>query len=167
MRFQLEQRFPAPLEAVEAALLDPTFVGRLAQFPKLGAPELLEHEVDGDVVRQHIRYRFTGALSPAVTSVVDQARLTWVEETTFDRRTHRGHHSIVPDHYATRLSCGYTTRLEPAGAQADATLRVTEGDIRVRFPLVGGKVEKAIVGGLADHADQEIDVLVGWLAEQG
>lgn len=167
MRFRVEQRFPVPLDTVEAALVDPGFLDRLGLLPALGAPELLSQEVDGHVVRQRVRYHFTGDLSPAVTAVVDPARLTWVEDTTFDRGHHRGEHRIVPDHYASRLQSSYTTRLQPDGAAGDATLRSTEGEVRVRFPLVGAKVEKAIVGGLTDHAGLETEVLLQWLAEQG
>ena len=166
MRFRLQQRFPAPLPAVEAALLDPAFLARLAQLPRVGAPELLDQEAAGYIVRQRVRYRFTGELSPAVTAVVDPGRLTWVEETTYDRRSHRGEHRIVADHYADRLRSSYTTTLEPAGDHGDATLRITDGDVRVRFPLVGGRVERAIVGGLAEYAGQETEALRQWLAEQ-
>ncbi len=164
MRFRVEQRFAAPLEAVEDALLDPGFLARLAELPKLGAPEVLSHEVDGDVVHQRVRYRFSGDLAPAVTAVVDPDRLTWVEESTFHRGTHRGDHHIVPDHYANRLRASYATRLEPHGA---GTRRLTEGELKVRFPLVGARVEKAIVTGLTQHAAAEADVLAAWLAEKG
>ena len=162
MRFAVDQEFRAPLEAVEAALLDPAFLARLAQLPKLGRPELLASEVDGDVARQQVRYRFAGELSSAVTAVVDPARLTWVEHTTFDLRRHRGEHRIAPDHYADRLRCSYTTALVEDGG---VTRRETEGELRVRFPLVGGRVERAIVSGMVEHAHLEARVLVEWLAE--
>lgn len=169
MRFRVVQRFDAPLEAVESGLLDPEFLSRLAELPRLGAPELLGTEVDGDTVRQRVRYRFVGDLSPAVTAVVDPNRLTWVEETMYDRSTHGGEHRIVADHYANRLASTYTSRLEPAGdTGGDAsggTVRTIEGEVKVRFPLVSGKVERAIVGGLTEHAGLEADVLSGWLAE--
>lgn len=164
MRFTVEQRFAAPLDAVEAALLDPAFLARLAELPRLGAPELLSSEEDGQLVRQRVRYRFAGDLSPAVTAVVDPRRLTWVEATTFDRRTHRGDHHIVPDHYGDRLRCTYTTQLS---ADTEGTGRATAGDIRVRFPLVGSRVERAIVSGLSEHAELEAEVLLDWLAERG
>lgn len=167
MRFRVEQRFAAPLAAVEAALLDPEFLNRLAQLPRLGAPELLGTEVDGDTVRQQVRYRFAGDLSPAVTAVVDPARLTWVEETAYDRGAHRGEHHVVPDHYGGRLTASYSTNLQESGDDPGTTVRTTEGEVRVRFPLVGGKVERAIVGGLTEHAGLEAEVLDRWLAEQG
>jgi hypothetical protein len=49
--------------------------------------------------------------------------------------------------------------------EADRTRRVAEGDVRVSFPLVGGKVERAIVSGLSEHADLEVAVVNGWLAD--
>lgn len=167
MRFRVEQRFDAPLAAVEAALLDPGFLERLAGLPALGAPELLSSEVDGHVVHQRVRYRFAGDLAPAVTAVVDPNRLTWVEETTYDLIVHCGEHRVVPDHYAGRLTSSYSTHLKPADDNPDATVRATDGEVRVRFPLVGGKVEKAIVAGLVSHAGLEAEVLARWLAEQG
>lgn len=162
MRFAVEQRFPAPLGAVEAALVDPAFLARLALLPKLGEPQLLASEVDGPIVRQQVRYRFAGELAPAVTAVVDPRRLTWVEHTTFDRRSHRGEHRIEPDHYGDRLRCSYTTQLSGHGR---FTSRVTEGELRVRFPLVSGRVERAIVSGLVEHAELEAEVLGRWLAD--
>ena len=160
MRFRLEQRFDSPPDVVEAALLDPAFLSELSRLPQLGAPEVLSHEVDGDVVRQHVRYRFTGGLAPAVTAVVDPDRLTWVEDTSYDLRSHRGDHRVRPDHYPGRLKASYTTRVEPAGG---GTRRLTEGEVAVRFPLVGGRVEKAIVSGLAEHARLEAGALEEWL----
>ena len=165
MRFRLEQRFPAPVEVVEAALVDDAFLQRLGQLPDMGHPQLLEQVTEGDVVRQRVRYRFAGHLSPAVTAVVEPAKLSWVVESVLDRRAHRGEHRIVPDHYPGRLQCSYHTRLEPEGPAS--TRRVAEGELKVRFPLVGPRVERAIVTGLAHHADAEVEVLRGWLADRG
>lgn len=164
MRFSVEQRFAASLEDVESGLLDPAFLARLAELPRLGAPELLSTEVDGDVVRQRVRYRFSGTLAPAVTAVVDPARLTWVDEVTFSRAHHRGEHRIVPDHYGGRLTASYTAQLARDG---DGARRAVSGQLRVRFPLVGGRVERAIVSGLVDHAHLEAEVLDRWLRERG
>jgi hypothetical protein len=162
MRFRLEQRFPGPLATVEAALVDPAFIDRLGTLSQLGRPRLLRREDDGALVRLDVRYAFTGELSGAVTAVVDPERLTWVDVAVFDRATHRSRHRILPDHYADRLSCTYETALHQEGD----TVRVAEGELRVRFPLVGGRVERAIVSGMAEHAHHEEAALADWLAEQ-
>lgn len=166
MRFRIEQRLPGPIAAVEDALLDPAFLDRLASLPKLGRPELLDQQVDGDRVRQRVRYAFAGDLSPAVTAVVDPERLTWVEDVTLDRRTHRSEFTIVPDHYGSRLRCSGTFTLtdDPDDPGGPGVLRVAEGELKVSFPLVGGKVERAIVSGIEEHAAREAEVLREWLS---
>ena len=164
MRFSIEQVFPGPLERVEAALLDPAFLSSLATLPKLGAPELLDVTENGTTVHRRVRYRFTGDLSPAVTAVVDPAKLTWVEDAYVDRSTHRTTFRILPDHYGSRLKCSGTFALTevPGGVR-----RMLDADLRVSFPLVGGKVERAIVSGLREHAALEADALRDWIAQQG
>ncbi|HEX3622307.1 MAG TPA: DUF2505 family protein [Acidimicrobiales bacterium] len=161
MRFRLEQRFSAPLDAVEAAFVDPAVLGELAELPELGRPEILSRSDDGDTVTMDVRYAFVGELSKAVTAVIDPARLTWVEHSMLDRRTHRTALSIRPDHYADRLTCSATVTLAPldgAGCR-----REVDGDLRVRAPLVASKVERAIVSGLRDHATVEGRVVQAWL----
>jgi hypothetical protein len=78
--------------------------------------------------------------------------------------THRTTFRILPDHYANRLRCNGTFRLEdvPGGVR-----RVAEGDLRVSFPLVGGKVERAIVSGLREHAALEAGALRAWMTQTG
>ena len=161
MDFRLEQRFAAGVEAVEAALLDPRFVGRLGELPRLGRPALLAEQREGTVVRREVRSAFVGELSPAVTAVVDPDKLTWVDVGEHDLATHRSRHHIVPDHYGSRLSCTYETALTAGGS---GTLRVTAGELRVHMPLVGRRVERAIVSGLAEHAALEAEALADWLA---
>lgn len=164
MRFTIEQAFPAPLERVEAALVDPAYLERLSTLPKLGRPTLLERreEEGGQLVHQSVRYAFVGDLNSAVRRVVDPRRLTWVEQATIDRRTHVTTWRIVPDHYGYLLRSHGTFRLE---ATAAGTRRVAEGELKVSVPLVGGKVEQAIASGLREHAALEQVVLEEWLRD--
>lgn len=164
VRFQIEQRFPGTLPVVEAALIDPAYLARLSALPKLGAPELLDRSEDGDLVLLSVRYRFVGEVSSAVRAVVDPARLGWIEESTLDRRTHITTWTIVPDHYGGLLRCSGTYTLHDEG---ETTRRVADAEIKVSVPLVGGKVERAIVSGLQEHADAEEAVMAEHLAATG
>jgi hypothetical protein len=164
MRFTIEQTFAGPLEQVEDALVDPKFLERLSTLPKLGRPTLVHRVEKGDLVHQWVKYAFTGEVNAAVRRVVDPARLTWVEESTLDRRTHRTTWRIVPDHYRNLLRSSGEFRLEPLGA--DRTKRTTEAELKVTVPLVGGKVEQAIVSGLREHAELEEQVLDEWLRNE-
>ncbi len=151
VRFRLEQRFAAPLLAVEEAFVELELLAHLGELPDLGRPQLLEQFSDDGTVRQRVRYKFQGQLSSAVTSVIDPDRLTWVEESTLDRATHTTDFVIRPDHYPDRLRCSGTVTLDEDEDEG-ATTRLTEGDLRVRAMLVAGRVERAIIAGLHDHA---------------
>lgn len=165
MNFRIEQKVAAPIDAVEEALVDADFIAATAELPKVGGAELLDQQRDGDRVKQRIRYRFTGELSSAVTAVVDRDRLTWVDEAEYDLAAHSSEHEIVPDHYGSRLQASYSNRLEPDGD--GRTRRVAEGTVKVRMPLVGGRVERAIVSGLEEHAAAEAALLERWVADPG
>ena len=84
MDFTVIQVFAAGADAVARAYASPELYEHLVGLPKLGTPEVLDHRVDGDIVRLQVRYRFVGDLSPAVTAVVDPRRLSWVEHSTHD-----------------------------------------------------------------------------------
>jgi hypothetical protein len=163
MHFRLEQRFDAPMEAVESAFVDPDLLAHLSGMADLGHPELLDQVADADTVRQRVQYRFTGDLSPAIAAVLDRDRLTWVEESVLDRRTHRQSFRIVPDHYADRLKCTGTVTLQEAYG---GTLRVAEADLDVRFPFVGQTVARTIVAGLVENAATQEQAVAEWLSRR-
>lgn len=162
MKFRIEQQLAVSPAAVAEALVDADFIAASADLPKIGGAELLDQERDRTRVRQRIRYRFTGELSSAVTAVVDRDRLTWVDESEHDLVAHRSEHRIVPDHYGNRLQASYSTRLDADGD--GVTRRIAEGAVKVRMPLVGGRVERAIVSGLQEHARAEAALLERWVA---
>ena len=163
MRFEVEQRFRATVEDVEAAFLDVDLLRRLDGLPSLGRPELLDQVDDGETVRQRVRYRFTGRLSPAITAIVDPDRLTWVQEAVVNRSTHRTDITIVPDHYPDRLWCAGTITLQDANGSGDRCVRLTDGDLQVRFPVVAARVERVIVTGMQNHAGAEVAIVERWL----
>ena len=163
MRFEIEQAIAGPVEAVARAYTEPRFYELLGRLPKLGRPEVLDRQENGSVVHLAVRFRFTGNLSPAVTRVVDPARLTWVEQSVHDLEHHTVTFHMQPDNYADRLRFDGSSRFEPAGD--GRTRRVAEGDVAVRVPLVGRAVEGAIVSGLREHLAAEVAVVEHLVAD--
>jgi hypothetical protein len=163
VRFELDQRINGAPEAVSAAFADGDFYAALGELPKLGTPEVLDRVVDGDVVVMQIRYHFTGDLSSAVRAVIDPARLSWVERSTHDLAAREVRFDLLADHYADRLKCNGGYRFEPDG---DATVRRAWGDLRVKAPLVAGRVEQAIVSGLREHLAAETALVERFLTSR-
>src|SRR5262245_8717726 len=161
MQFRIEQTLHAAPADVQDMLLDPDFLAARSQLPKLGDSEVLERTQDATSARLRVRMRFVGELSSAVTAVVDPAKLTWVDDATFGFAAHTGRHEIIPDHYPDRLSATYDDTVTAAGT---GSTRVLQGELSVRVPLVGGRVEKVIVEGLQEYAAAEADLLNDFLA---
>jgi hypothetical protein len=162
MDFELVQHLHGPLDQVESVFVNPEFIAQSGSLPKLGSPVLLDQQAQGDKLRQRVRYRFVGELSPVVTRIIDPARLTWIEDTTFDRSTHRTSWQILPDNYAHLLSASGEITLASTGD--DTTERRVEGAVKVRVPFVGRKAEAAIISGLREHAALEADLVNRWMA---
>jgi hypothetical protein len=162
VRFRLDQALPGTVEEVLAALTDPAYLATIGTAAKVGEPEVLEQTRDGSSVRQLVRYRFTGELSSAVTAVVDRRRLVWVDEHVYDLERATATFRVLPEHYADRLRAGGTERFV-AGAHDGETRREIEAELTVRWPVVGGMVERAIVSGLKEHLADEADRVSAWL----
>ena len=163
MRFEIEQLIAGPVDAVARVYTEPRFYELLGELPKLGRPELLERREVGSVVDLSVRFRFTGNLSPAVTRVVDPARLSWVEESVHDLEHHTVTFHMKPDNYADRLRFEGSYRFAPVGDRQ--TQRVADGEVAVRAPIVGRAVEGAIVSGLREHLAAEVEVVERLVAE--
>ena len=169
MRFRIEQEIAGPVDAVARVYTEPGFYERLGELPKLGKPTVIDRREDGSEVHLAVRFRFTGDLSPAVTTVVDPAKLTWVEESVHDLERHTVTFHMNPDNYADKLRSQGTVCYEP-GADG-TTRRVTEGVVEVKLPLlmgggrVGGLVEGAIVSGLREHLAAEVEVVERLIAD--
>ncbi|MEP6623300.1 MAG: DUF2505 family protein [Acidimicrobiia bacterium] len=161
MNFEISQALNGTPDAVDAALVDPGFLARMAELPKLGSAEVVDQRREGDVVYQDVRYLFQAELSRAVTRVVDPERMTWIERSVCDLGTHETECEILPDHYSGLLTGRYRSVIVDAGANAHRTIT---GTVKVKMPLVGGKVEGAIVGGIRDNATAQVGLLNAWLA---
>ena len=160
MDFTLHQEIPAPVDAVDAALVDPEFLARMDELPKLGSADVLECTRDGDIVALKVRYLFQAELSAAVTKFVDPSQLTWVEDSTCDLAAHTTSCVIRPDNYENLLTGSYDATIV---ASDTGSLRTVSGKIKVGVPLLGGKVEKAIVGGLGENVDAQTALLTEWI----
>jgi hypothetical protein len=162
MRFSTEQRYRADVAQVVALFTDPDLYPTLSGLPKIGTPEVVEHVVDGSHVRLGLRQHFIGDLPAAALAVIDPAKLTWVEVVDYDLDQGTATTRLRPDHYADRLTCsGRYTFL----ADGPGSIRRLDGELKVRMPLVGGKVEGALVSGLREHAADEQRLVARRLAE--
>lgn len=125
----------------------------LGAIHPLSAPELLSVEEGPERTVVRVRYRFVADLPAAAKRVISADRISWVEETIYDPRTLTAVVEFLPDDDPDRLEASARVRFANVGT---GSTRTVSGRLRVRVPLVGGRVERVIVGDLQK-----------WLAEEG
>ena len=156
MKFVVDHILPAAPDLVLATVTDPAFVAALGELDKIGAPELLEQTRDGDELRQRVRYRFAGELSAVAAAAIDATKLSWVDEHVYDLPRRRSTFVIHPDHYRDTFSGEGREQFLPV---SEGTAWHVEAELKVRWPVVGGLVEKAIASGLRDTLAAEVELL--------
>ena len=146
-------------------MTDPEFFAELRGLPGIEAPVLLERRQRPGAVELDVRYVFSGDLPSVARRVLGRGELAWVQRSTVDLERHRTDFTIVPETHADLLTCTgvYALRGDGSG-EREQTARTISGELRVRVPLLGGRAERAIVGGLVERLDAEAEALRRWLA---
>lgn len=149
MRFAFRQSIAVDVEQALAALAEEAYYAGLGDLGPLGSPQVLSVERGASTVVS-VRWRFEAELPGPARAALDPDRLTWVIRTTFTGPA--ASFEVLPDHYADLLRCAGAMAFTPeaAGCAQDVS-----GELKVRFPLVGGKVEQVIAKGLGEHVAAE------------
>jgi hypothetical protein len=161
VKFVVDHIVAASPDAVLAACIDPAFIALLGGLDKVAAPELLTQERDGTIVHQRLRYHFAGELSSVALAAVDTAKLAWVDDHVYDLARHRATFTIEPEHYADRFEGSGREQFLPV---SEGTAWHVETTLKVRWPVVGGLVEKAIASGVRDALTAEAALLASFLS---
>jgi hypothetical protein len=168
VRFHAEHHFAGPVDAVAERLVDPEFHRHL-ELPDLSLPEVLDEQTDGTTSRLKLRYQYVGQLDPIAKRLLGGRTLTWIQELELDRATYAGRLSFAAEAEPKQLYGSARFRLEPDGdddGDDDAgTVRVLDGELFVRVPVVGGMAERRIVPGLLSRLDVEATALDAQLSD--
>lgn len=151
VRFSVKQHFVQPPDEVIQAYADPEVWERLPPFERVKIVEVLGRSGPKSTPVLRVRYRFVADLPSAARAVLDPAKLTWVQQTTFDMQRRTSRISFFADHYADRFKASAVANF----TDDEACTRSVSGDLRIKVLLVAGQVENAIVDGLKDYLHEE------------
>ncbi|MEA2452009.1 MAG: hypothetical protein QOG04_719 [Actinomycetota bacterium] len=145
-------------------MFDPTFQATLTDIGDLHDRKVLsvEEAPDGTVLRK-VRCVLALEISGIAKSMLGDSDPAWVQEERWDAdRTHCDW-VIHPEVAADLLSASGT--IDIIGSEDKASRAVT-GEVKVRVPLYGGKVEGWIVAGVTRAYDEEAALLGSWLERE-
>jgi hypothetical protein len=161
VRFGFEQRWEAAADDVLAVYIDADFWTSLSGLTKTSVPDVLEVTRTGDTALVRLRYVLSVELPSQASRFIDPDDVAWIEETTWQLKDRTASVRFLPEQAAGLLKASATADLLVDGTD---TTREVKGDLRVRIPLVGGKVEHAIVDGIGGHLEEEADAVADRLA---
>ncbi len=156
MRFGFEQRWTATVDDVVDLYTDESFWRTVEGFGRTSAPEVLEVTRDGDSARTRLRWRLAVELPREASRFIDPDDVAWVEDTRWDLSAHSASVHFEPVQASALLRASATVSVT---AQGDEALRRITGDLNVRIPLLGHKVERAITDGIGEHLSEEAEVV--------
>lgn len=156
VKFGFEQRWNATVDDVVEVYLDPAFWSGLSSLRATKAPMVLDIERGDRRAVVRLRYGLAVDLPREAARFIDPGDVTWVEETTWDLSQRSASVRFLPEQGAGLLRASATASMTAEGADA---VRAVRGELKVRIPLVGGKVERAIVEGVGEHLDAEADAV--------
>jgi hypothetical protein len=161
VRFGFEQRWEAAPDDVLAVYIDADFWSGLDTLSTTSAPQVLEVARRGDRALVRLRYVLTVDLPSQAARFIDPDDVAWVEETTWDLPARSARVRFLPEQASSLMKASATTALQADGLE---TAREVRGELRVRIPLVGGRVEQAIVEGIGGHLEEEADAVADRLS---
>ncbi|MFV0316327.1 MAG: DUF2505 domain-containing protein [Microthrixaceae bacterium] len=156
MRFGFEQRWNASVSQVVELYTDEDFWRGVTGFSRTSAPEVLEVDVTATTARTRLRWKLEVDLPSEASRFIDPDDVAWVEDTTWDLGAATAQVAFEPAQGAALLRASASVAVV---ADGDEAVRRVTGDLKVRIPLIGHKVENAIVDGIGEHLGEEADVV--------
>jgi Protein of unknown function (DUF2505) len=105
--------------------------------------ELIAERTEGDVVIRRLRFVPDRELPGAVASILGSKKLVYEQENRWDRARSTLHWQVLPSFLPGKLSAAgqFVVQATPSGCE-----QLITGEIKVSVPLMGGQIERAIVG---------------------
>jgi hypothetical protein len=153
MKFKIEHRFEgSPIEDVihflsEENVFDPQ------KMPNVKGNKALVEKVTEETKYWKNQWSAHGQIPKIVQHLIKPEMLSWIEETTYDRKNKTYFTKITPFYFKNVFFCenrGYFVKVSD-----NVVLRVNDGEIRIKVPVFGQFVEEQIILHMRQNFDVE------------
>ncbi len=152
VKFEFEQRWNATVDDVVEVYLDESFWTGLSGLTTTSPPKVIGVERSNDSAVVTLHWILSVDLPKEAARFIDPDDVAWTEVTTWDLAKSSATVAFTPDQAAGLLKASATAVLRQDGDEAVRSIR---GELKVRIPLVGHKVEPVIVDGIGEHLEEE------------
>lgn len=157
MKMSRELRYDAPPDQVYAMLADPAFREKVAQEQDVAAVTVTVTPTGAGMTLVNDQQQNTAGLPAIAKKIVGDTTRAIITETWADATSA----TVVIDVPGKPTSASGTIRLAAAGG---GTVETVELDIKVKVPVIGGKLEGVMKEQILEGYDVEHRVGTAWLA---
>lgn len=159
MDIRIVQRFPCSTQKLWEIIRNPDFEKETREAANVDVVVLKKEERNGILVEK-IRTTSRKELPGLIRSAVGADRMVYDQEMESDLNKYSTAWKVIPAFASDKVMCSGTSRVQPT---ADGCERVVTGELKVSVPLVGGKIEQAIVAELENSYGKTADVIHKWI----
>jgi len=156
MKFRIEHRFEGgPFERVVEFLTE-EYEFEPTKLPNVKGNKKLVEEITEEQKYWKNEWCAHGQIPKLVQHIIQPKMLTWIEETTYDRKKKTFFTKITPFYMRGIFRCeskGYFIKLSDS-----EFLRVNDGFLEIRIPVFGPFIEEQIVAHLKGNFNEEFKV---------
>jgi hypothetical protein len=162
MRLSFQDTFPCSPQAYWDGLLDEELIAHLATSSGTGFTLVEQREERGITVR-HERYTLPTAVPAPIARAIGRTHFEYDQVTRLDPATHTATWRILPPAGSARVRAEgtFAVRAHPEGC-----LRVMEGEVEVKVPLIGATIEKLVCEGISRAFEQGTAARRAWMSDR-
>ena len=159
MKFSLSNPLPCSAEEAWDIISSPEFLEASNASSKVRREVLLKEERDG-LLHERIRVTFPQKLPRLEAKALNREHLSYVQEQTTDNGRHLTQWRVKVDGAGDKIKAQGTFSLQPSPRGCS---RVIEGEVKVSIPLIGGKIEREVVGKLKSSYQKSAEFTLQWI----
>ncbi len=164
MKFKIQDRFEGgPFDEVVHYLTE-EYVFEPANLPNVKGNKLLKEVLTEDTKYCKYEWCAHGQIPKVVQHILKPQMLTWIEETTLDRKAKVFKTKITPFYFKSVVSCEST--LYFVKKSDDELVRITDGFLNIRIPIFGIIIEEVIIAYLKQNFAAEHKVTFKFIKEK-
>ncbi len=162
MKLAVRHTFPCTVDVFWQMFWDDDYDRMMRQAAGVER-ETLWDRTEGEERVWRMRFVPDQELPKMVASAVGTNKLVYEQESRLDA-AQTLHWEVFPAVVPDKVTSKGTMKALPVSGGVD---RVVDGEITVRIPLVGGRIEKAIHKSVLDSYERAYEVSLTWLDQRG
>lgn len=158
MKFRMEHSLPTNADRAWTLIMSDEFATQ--SYAHSGTQrEFLSREERGGLIFMRLRIVVEKPLPPLAAKVIGSSQLSWIQEQVIDNNKKEMKWKVlIPS--AKKVQSEGVFRIE---AHNNSVIRLVEGTVSVKIPLVGRKVEQHICKQLEDSYEKSAQFTIDWL----